>query len=154
MEIADLLDRRAVTPKAGVTTKHQALSLVAETAARRFGLDAGEILDALLAREQLSSTGVGSGVAVPHARAPGLDRMRGLFIRLETPVDFGAVDGQPVDLLFALLAPTQAGPEQLQALARVARLLRAADLRRQLRQARTPDAIYALLAQTAPPSAA
>ena len=154
MEIAELLDRRVVTPKAGVTTKRQALSLVAETAARRFGLDASQVLDALLAREQLGSTGVGSGVAVPHARAPGLDRIRAVFVGLETPVDYGAVDGQPGDLLFALLAPEDAGPEHLQAFARVARLLRQSQLRLQLRQARTPDAVYVLLAKTAPPSAA
>lgn len=156
MQIGDLLDRRAVTPKASASSKRQALSLVAETAARRFGLDAGEVLDALLAREQLGSTGVGSGVAVPHAKTPNLDRMRAVFVGLEKPVDFGSVDGQPVDLLFALLAPEDAGPEHLQAFARVARLLRRADLRLQLRQARTSDAIHALLAQneTAPPSAA
>ena len=154
MEIANLLDRRALTPKASAASKRQALSLVAETAARRFGLDASEILDALLAREQQGSTGVGSGVAVPHARVPGLDRMRAVFVGLETPVDFDSVDGQPVDLLFALLAPDDAGPEQLQTFARVARLLRQSKLRLQLRQARTPDAIFALLAQTAPPSAA
>jgi len=154
MEIGDLLDRRAVTPKAAAASKRQALSLVAETAARRFGLDASEVLDSLLAREQLGSTGVGSGVAVPHAKTPGLDRMRAVFVGLETPVDFGSVDGQPVDLLFALLAPEAAGPEHLQAFARVARMLRQSKLRLQLRQARSPDAIYALLAQTAPPSAA
>jgi len=154
MEIGDLLDRRAVTPKAAAASKRQALSLVAETAARRFGLDASDVLEALLAREQLGSTGVGSGVAVPHAKTPGLDRMRAVFVGLETPVDFGSVDGQPVDLLFALLAPEAAGPEHLQAFARVARMLRQSKLRLQLRQARSPDAIYALLAQTAPPSAA
>jgi PTS system nitrogen regulatory IIA component len=154
MLIEDLLDRRAVTPKVCASTKRQALSLVAETAARRFGLDSGEVLEALLAREQAGSTGVGSGVAVPHARLPGLDRMRGVFIRLEAPVDFDSVDGQPVDLLFALLAPPDAGSEHLRALARVSRLLRQSQLREQLRQARTVDALYALLAQPASPSAA
>ena len=152
--IEDLLDRRAITPKLSAHTKRQALSLLAETAARRFNLDAGEVLDALLAREQTGSTGVGSGVAVPHARLDGLDRMRGVFLRLETPVDFDAVDGAPVDLIFALLAPANAGSEHLRALARIARLLRQKDLRQQLRQARTPDAIHALLAQEARPSAA
>jgi nitrogen PTS system EIIA component len=154
MTIEDLLDRRAITPKLAAHSKHQALSLLAETAARRFGLDAGEVLDALLAREQAGSTGVGAGVAVPHARLGGLDRMRGVFLRLETPVEFDAVDGAPVDLIFALFAPPDAGAEHLRALARVARLLRQKDLRQQLRQARTPDAIHALLAQPAHPSAA
>ncbi len=154
MHILDLLDRRCVTLKAGASSKHQALSLVAETAGRRFGLDAGAALDALVAREQLGSTGIGYGVAVPHAKAPGLDRMRAVFVSLERPVDFDAVDGAPVDLLFALLSPQAAGPEHLQAFARIARLLRKSELRTQLRQARTIDAVYALLTDTAPPSAA
>ena len=154
MDILDLLDRRCVTLKAGASSKHQALSLVAETAARRFGLDAGAVLDALVAREQTGSTGVGYGVAVPHAKTPGLDRMRAIFVSLERPVDCNAVDGAPVDLLFALLSPVDAGPEHLQAFARIARVLRKSELRTQLRQARTIDAVYALLSETAPPSAA
>jgi PTS system nitrogen regulatory IIA component len=154
MSIEELLDRRAITPRVSARSKRQALSLVAETAARRFGLEAGEVLDALLAREQAGSTGVGAGVAVPHARLAGLDRMRGVFVRLETPVDYDSVDGAPVDLLFALFAPSEAGAEHLRALARVARLLRQSDLREQLRHARTTDAIFALLAQPARPSAA
>ena len=154
MRIEDLLDQRAITPKVSARTKRQALSLVAETAARRSGLEAGEVLDALLAREQAGSTGVGAGVAVPHAKLPGLDRMRGIFVRLETPVDYDSVDGQPVDLLFALFAPSDSGAEHLRALARVARLLRQSDLREQLRHAHTTDAIYALLAEPARPSAA
>jgi len=154
MDILDLLDRRCVTLKAGASTKHQALSLLAETAARRFSLDAGQVFDALNTREALGSTGVGYGVAVPHAKIPGLDRMRAAFISLERPVAFDAVDGAPVDLLFALLSPEAAGPEHLQAFARIARLLRKSELRQQLRQARTVDAIFALLSDTAPPSAA
>ena len=94
------------------------------------------------------------GVAVPHARLRDLDRMRGVFIRLETPVEFGAVDDQPVDLVFALLAPAHSRSEHLRALARVSRVLRQADLREQLRQARSTDAVYALLAREARPSAA
>ena len=154
MDILDLLDRRCVTLKAGASTKHQALSLLAETAARRFSLDAGQVFDALNTREALGSTGVGYGVAVPHAKSPGLDRVRAVFVSLERPVEFGAVDGAPVDLLFALLSPVDAGPEHLQAFARIARLLRKSELRQQLRQARTVDAVYALLSDTAPPSAA
>jgi PTS system nitrogen regulatory IIA component len=154
MSIDDLLDRRAITPKLQAHTKQQALSLLAETAARVFALDAGAVLEALLAREQAGSTGVGEGVAVPHARVAGLDRMRGLFLRLESPVDFDAIDGAPVDLIFALFAPPDAGSEHLRSLARVARMLRQKELRQQLRQARTPDAIHALLAQPARPSAA
>jgi nitrogen PTS system EIIA component len=154
MSIDDLLDRRAITPKLQARTKQQALSLLAETAARVFALDAGAVLEALQARERASSTGVGEGVAVPHARVAGLDRVRGLFLRLESPVDFDAIDGAPVDLIFALFAPPDAGSEHLRSLARVARMLRQKELRQQLRQARTPDAIHALLAQPARPSAA
>jgi PTS system nitrogen regulatory IIA component len=154
MNIESLLDPRAISPKVSASSKRQALSLVAELAARRFDLDAGEVLDALVAREAVGSTGVGSGVAVPHARLKRLDRMRGVFLRLESPIAFDAVDDQPVDLIFALLAPEAAGSEHLQALARVARLLRRADLREQLRQAHSIDAVYALLAQPASPSAA
>jgi PTS system nitrogen regulatory IIA component len=154
MDIEDLLDRRAITPKVHAPNKRQALSLIAETAARLYGLEAGDVLDALLARETLGSTGVGSGVGIPHARLAGLRRMRGVFMRLETPVEYDAVDGQPVDLLFALLAPPEAGADHLLALARVSRLLRQAELRKQLRLSKTPDAVHALLAQPARPSAA
>src|SRR5580704_4569348 len=140
MSIEELLDRRAITPRLSARTKRQALSLVAETAARRFGLEAGDVLEALLAREDAGSTGVGAGVAVPHARLAGLERMRGVFVRLETPVDYDAVDGAPVDLVFALFAPLDAGADHLRALAKVARLLRQAELREQLRHARSADA--------------
>jgi PTS system nitrogen regulatory IIA component len=154
MSIDDLLDRRAITPKLQAHTKQQALSLLAETAARVFGLDAGVVLDRLIAREQAGSTGVGEGVAMPHAKLAGLERMHAVFLRLESPVEFDAIDGAPVDLIFALFAPLDAGSEHLRALARAARMLRQRDLRQQLRQARTPDAIHALLAQPARPSAA
>ncbi len=148
MQIGDLLDRNAIALRISATNKRKALAVVAEIAARNFGLDAGDILDALTEREQAGSTGVGQGVAVPHARIEGLNRMRGVFVRLEQPVDFESVDDQPVDLIFALFAPKEAaGVEHLRALARVSRLLRQAELREQLRQARTADAIHALLVQ-------
>ena len=123
-------------------------------AARSFGLKPAEVLDALLEREALGSTGVGYGVAVPHARLKGLDRLRGVFVRLETPVPFDAVDDRPVDLIFALFAPPDAGAEHLRALARVSRILRQADLREQLPHAHGADAIHALLVREARPSAA
>src|SRR5665213_2044188 len=149
MDIGDLLDRHAIIPRVTAGSKRQALSLAAEIAARLYGLKAGEVLDALLTREEESSTGVGAGVAVPHARLRGLDRVRGIFLRLETPVDFHAVDDQPVDLVFTLLAPAGALSEHLRALARVSRALRRPDLREQLRQARTQDALHALLVREA-----
>jgi len=128
--------------------------VIAEIAARSFGLKTANVFDALLEREAAGSTGVGQGVAVPHARLPGLTRLRAVFVRLEQPVEFDAVDDLPVDLLFALFAPPEASGEHLRALAQVSRLLRRSDVREQLRQARSPDAIHALLAREARPSAA
>ncbi|HEY3695552.1 PTS IIA-like nitrogen regulatory protein PtsN [Phenylobacterium sp.] len=149
MQIGDILDRGAISLRVKAADKRQALAVIAEIAARSFGLEAGDILDLLVEREQAGSTGVGYGVAVPHARLEGLSRMRGVFVRLEHPVDFDSVDDQPVDLVFALFAHPNAGSEHLRALARVSRLLRQAELREQLRNARTADAIHALLAQEA-----
>ena len=127
---------------------------MADIAARNFGIDVAVILEALSEREAAGSTGVGYGVAVPHARLPGLDRMRGVFVRLDQPVEFESVDEQPVDLIFALFAPPNASSEHLRALARVSRMLRQGDLREHLRNARTPDAIHALLVQDQPSAAA
>ena len=154
MNIGDLLDRGAISPRVTAPGKRQALAVTAELAARVFGLKCGPVLDALLEREALGSTGVGHGVAVPHARIAGLTRLRGVFVRLEQPIDFQAVDDRPVDLIFALFAPPDAGAEHLRALARVSRVLRQADLREQLRQARGADAIHALLVREARSSAA
>jgi nitrogen PTS system EIIA component len=154
MEIGDLLDRHAIVPRAVAGSKRQALNIAAEAAARLYGLKAGEVLDALLAREEQGSTGLGGGVAVPHTRLQSVKRVRGLFIRLETPVDFDAVDDQPVDLMFVLLAPVDAPADHLRALARVSRVLRRPGLRERLRQARTQDAVRALLVHDAKASAA
>ena len=147
MQIGEFLDRNAIALRVSAANKRQALAVVAEIAARNLNLDAGEILDALTEREQAGSTGVGHGVAAPHARLEGLARMRGVFVRLDQPVEFEAVDEQPVDLIFALFAPPEAGTEHLRALARVSRMLRQPELRQQLRQARSADAIHALLVQ-------
>jgi PTS system nitrogen regulatory IIA component len=157
MNIGDLIDRSAIALRVSAANKRQTLAVISEIAARNFGLDGGEVLDALTEREMAGSTGVGHGVAAPHARIDGMERMRGVFVRLEHPVEFDAVDDQPVDLLFALFAPKDAGSEHLRALARVSRLLRQAEVRERLRQARTADAIHAILVQeidAARPSAA
>jgi PTS system nitrogen regulatory IIA component len=154
MDIGDWLDREAIVYRSGAASKRQALAAAADIGARSFGLESSEILDALLEREQLGSTGVGHGVAVPHARLSGLVRMRAVFVRLDAPVAFEAVDDQPVDLMFALFAPAEAGSEHLRALARVSRLLRRPEVRQRLRQARSADTIYALLVQEAETSAA
>ncbi|MBW0150316.1 MAG: PTS IIA-like nitrogen regulatory protein PtsN [Phenylobacterium sp.] len=154
MQIGDILDRGAIALRVSATDKRQILAHLAELAARNFGLEASAVLDALSEREQAGSTGIGHGVAVPHARIEGLDRIRGVFLRVEQPVAFESIDDQPADLIFALLAPPEAGTEHLRALARVSRMLRNADLREHLRQARTPDALHALLVQESAPSAA
>jgi PTS system nitrogen regulatory IIA component len=147
MIIGDLLDGGSISARVSASSKRQALSVIAEIAARTAGLKAAKVLDALLERESVAATGVGHGIAVPHAQVPGLTRMRGIFIRLETPIDFQAVDDEPVDLLFALLAPPGAGADHLRALARVSRVLRRADVREQLRNARGVDGILTVLAE-------
>lgn len=154
MELGDLLDRAAIAPRVSAADKRQALSVIAEIAGRTLKLKPAAVLDGLLKREEQGSTGVGHGVATPHARVEGLDRMRGIFVRLETPIAFGAMDDQPVDLLFALLAPPGAEGEHLRTLAKVSRVLRQKELREQLRQAGSVDAIHALLVLDAKPNAA
>lgn len=154
LQIGDMLDHGSIAIRVKAADKRQVLSRVAELAARSLGIDAGAAFEALMEREQSGSTGVGHGVAAPHARVEGVQRMRGVFARLEPPVDFQAIDDHPVDLVFALFAPPNAGAEHLRALARVSRLLRNAELREQLRKARSADAIHVLLVQEARPSAA
>jgi PTS system nitrogen regulatory IIA component len=154
MDIGEWLGRASIGYRVSPNSKRQALAVAAELAARSLGVDATEVLDALLAREQESSTGVGHGVALPHARVRGLDRMRAVFLRFNDPVEFEAVDDQPVDLLFALFAPPDATTEHLRALARVSRLLRQRQLRESLRQARSADALYAVLVAQASTNAA
>jgi PTS system nitrogen regulatory IIA component len=106
------------------------------------------IFDVLLERERLGTTGVGQGIAIPHGKLASLDRVYGLFARLERPIDFDAIDEQPVDLMFLLLAPEQAGADHLKALARVSRLLRDNAVCEKLRGSTSADALYALLTQT------
>jgi len=154
MMLGDLLDSGSISPRVSAATKRQALSVVAEIAARSWGLKAPKVFDALMEREATGSTGVGYGVAIPHAQIEGLDRLRGVFLRLVPPIEYGAVDDGAVDLVFALLAPVGSGSEQLRALARVARAMRVAELRSQLRQAAGADAIRALFSREARPSAA
>jgi PTS system nitrogen regulatory IIA component len=154
MFLTTLLDRRAILGNVSVNSKRQALQMVADVAARLLGVEAAEVHQALLDREKLGSTGVGLGVAVPHAEIRGLDRMHGIFVRLDSPVDYDSIDDTPVDLIFALLAPENAGTEHLRALAKVSRVLRQKDLREQLRKMENPDAIYALLTDIADSNAA
>ena len=154
MDIGQWLEPGAIALRLGADSKRQALAALSEVAGRVLHQPPGDMLDRLLAREMEGSTGVGHGVALPHARIPGLHGLRAVFVRLETPVPFDAVDGQPVDLMLALLVPERAGVDHLRALAKASRALRRAELREQLRKARTVDAIYALLSQESSTSAA
>ena len=144
MDIADLLAEDGVVLRSGASSKRQALHVVAEAASHVLGVSESRILEALMEREALGSTGLGSGVAVPHARLAELDKVAAVVVRLDTPVAYDAVDDRPVDILFALFAPPSDGAGHLRALAAVSRALRAPELREQLRQARTTDAIRAL----------
>jgi PTS system nitrogen regulatory IIA component len=152
--IGDLLAAGAICPRVTAADKRQVLSVISEVAARVHRLKAGAVFDALLAREASGSTGVGHGVAIPHALVPGIDRIQGVFVRLKPPIDYAAVDEEPVDLVFAILAPPSDAVDHLRSLARAARALRSADLRRQLRLAHGPDALRALLSREARPNAA
>ena len=154
MDIGDLLAQDGIVLRSGASSKRQALHVVAEAAAQALGMDENRVMDALLEREALSSTGLGSGVAVPHARLEGLTQVRAVFVRLDAPVAYGAVDDRPVDLLFALFAPPRDGAEHLRALAAVSRAMRSPELREKLRQARTLDAVHALFVKNAPADAA
>ncbi|WP_140984377.1 PTS IIA-like nitrogen regulatory protein PtsN [Asticcacaulis tiandongensis] len=154
MFLSQLLERNAVIGPIGANSKRHALQIVADLAERVLEIESDTILQGLVDREKLGSTGVGLGVAVPHAALKGLDRMRGVFVRLETPVEYDAIDDMPVDLLFALFAPEDAGTEHLRALAKVSRLLRQKDLRESLRKVETADALFALLSETAHSDAA
>ncbi|MEE8293132.1 MAG: PTS sugar transporter subunit IIA, partial [Kiloniellales bacterium] len=112
------------------------------------------IFEVLIERERLGTTGVGNGIAIPHGKLAGLERLYGLFARLETPIDFDAIDEQPVDLICLLLAPESAGADHLKALARVSRLLRDRSVCEKLRGSDNTDAIYALLSESATSHAA
>jgi PTS system nitrogen regulatory IIA component len=149
MPLSDLVAPQAVVPALKVNSKKQALQELAARAAALTGRGEREILDILQQREKLGSTGVGNGIAIPHGKLPKLDRLFGLFARLDRPIDFEALDGQPVDLVFLLLAPEAAGADHLKALARVARLLRDPDTAKKLRDSRDADAIYAVLTMPA-----
>ncbi len=143
----DLITPHAIIANLRAGSKKQALQEVARRAADLTGQHERAVFDVLLERERLGTTGVGHGIAIPHGKLSGLDRVYGVFARLERPIDFDAIDEQPVDLIFMLLAPEQAGADHLKALARVSRLLRDTGVCEKLRGSESADAIYALLTQ-------
>lgn len=145
MQLSEILTPGAVRSLGQLTSKKRLFQELAELANAEYGLNASEVLDALQERESLGPTGVGQGVALPHARLHGLNKVVGIFLRLEKPMDFDAVDRQPVDLIFALLAPETSGVDHLKALALVSRTLRDTDLRAKLRANDDANALHAVL---------
>lgn len=145
MSLNDLLAPEAVVASLKANGKKQALQELASHAARLTGLDERTIFDTLLQRERLGSTGIGDGIAIPHGKPAGLKGLFGLFARIEKPIDFDALDGQPVDLFFLLLAPEGAGADHLKALARVARVLRDPGMLERARASRDSAALYSVL---------
>jgi PTS system nitrogen regulatory IIA component len=154
MEMDTLIAPERVIPDLKATSKKRALQEIARIASLTVGLHERAVFEVLLERERLGSTGVGNGVAIPHGKLPGLKRLYGFFARLATPIDFEAVDDQPVDLVFLLLAPETAGADHLKALARISRLLRDKETCEKLRGSDTADALYALLTEATARSAA
>lgn len=154
MEIADILGPDAVRASLKVQSKKRLFQEIAQILADTYNLKAQYILEALLERENLGPTGVGHGVAIPHARIPDIKKVIGAFVRLEQAVDFEAVDRKPVDLIFVLLAPNAAGAEHLKALARISRTLRDESLCAKLRSTDDVTALYAILTDTSASKAA
>jgi PTS system nitrogen regulatory IIA component len=154
MDLGDLIRPDSVIPSLKAKTKKQLLQELAGRAARLTGLEERYIFDTLLQRERLGSTGLGQGIAIPHCKLSGLKRIVGIFARLAEPIDFDAVDGAPVDLVFLLLAPEGAGADHLKALARISRLLRESQAVEKLRVCKDATALYAVLTETATSHAA
>lgn len=150
MELENILSKDCVVPCAHVSSKRQLLQLASERAAEKTGLPAHEIFDTLVDREKCGTTGLGKGIAVPHGRLKGLDKLTGLFFRLDEPIDFDALDDQPVDLAFVLLAPLGAGADHLKTLSRIARAMRADGFVSELRATRDTDRLYDLLSHQDP----
>lgn len=146
-DLSDLLRHDAVLDDVPAATKKILFQQLSTVAATLFGVDAREVADRLTAREKLGSTGFGGGVAIPHAKLAGISAVTGMVVRLAHPIEFAAVDDMPVDLVFLLLSPRDAGADHLKALARVSRRLRDRLFLAKLRGAGSPDAIYALFTE-------
>ena len=148
MDLTDLIEASAIMPALKANSKKQLLQLLAEKAAETTGIPEREIFDTILQRERLGSTGVGNGIAIPHGKLAGVKQITGVFARLEHPVEFEALDDQPVDLVFLLLAPEGAGADHLKALSRIARVLRNGDIVAKIRGTKDAAAIHSFLAET------
>lgn len=148
MDISRLLKPEAIKVAGNLTSKKRLFHDLGELAAAAYGLDMSAAVDALQERETLGSTGVGQGVALPHARLEGPDSVRGVFLRLERPLSYGSVDRQPVDLVFALFAPVESGVEHLKALALVSRTMRDSRICAKLRANADPATLHAILVES------
>ena len=148
MEIIDLITTESVVANLRATSKKQALQDLSRRTADITGLHERTIFDVLMERERLGTTGVGNGIAIPHGKLANLDRLHGLFARLEQPIDFHAIDERPVDLIFVLLAPETAGADHLKALARISRLLRDQGICDKLRGTDSAEALFAILTES------
>lgn len=147
MQLVEILAPEAVRVAGSLTSKKRLFQELAEVGATLTQLRAGDLFDALQERESLGPTGVGNGVALPHARVPGVERVTGVFMRLDKPLAFDAVDRQPVDLVFALFAPEDAGVDHLKALALVSRKLRNPTVCTKLRANSDPVTLFAILTE-------
>jgi len=147
MTLADFITPDAVLPSLSAADKKQLLAALSTRASQLCGVQERDIFDVLLQRERLGSTGLGQGVAIPHAKIPGLTRIVGLFARLAEPIDFDAVDAEPVSIIVLLLAPEGAGADHLKALARISRLLRDRACVQKLKSSGDAEALYAVLTQ-------
>ncbi len=154
MQVSDILRPGSVKVLPKASSKKRLFCDLAKLVAAQHGLDYDATLGALQEREALGTTGVGDGVALPHARLPGLERVHGAFLRLEAPLDFDATDRQAVDIVFALFAPEGAGVAHLKALALVSRMLREAPMRAKLRANADPQILYTILTEAPTSSAA
>lgn len=154
MEIGSLLRPQAVKVVTAGSSKKRLLQDIADLAQQAYGLDSGHVIEALLSRESLGPTGVGQGVALPHARLDGIDEVKGVFVLLEKPIEFDSVDRQPVDIAFALFAPEEAGVEHLKALALVSRTLRDTSICAKLRANPNAATLFAILNEAKPARAA
>jgi PTS system nitrogen regulatory IIA component len=147
MLLGDFISPDSVVASLKAKTKKQLLQDLSARAARLTGLQEREIFDVLLQRERLGSTGLGQGIAIPHGKVAGLKRIVGIFARVAEPIDFDAVDGEPVDIVFLLLAPEGAGADHLKALARISRLLREGFAVEKLRASKDAATLYAVLTE-------
>lgn len=154
MDLCDLISQDGVISSLKSKSKKQVLQLLSARAAELTDLNQREIFDTLLQRERLGSTGIGNGIAIPHGKLSGLNKIFCLFARLDDAIDFEAVDGEPVDLIFLLLAPEEAGADHLKALAQISRLLREPSTLEKLRGSSSESALYSLLTEPAASHAA